>query len=249
MHHRLSPKEHRFSYKFFSFYLDLDEIDQLARQIFLLSRNKFNLYAFYDRDHLQVEGHAIKENILSYLKGNGIDLKGGRVMLLTYLRTLGYVFNPVSFYFCFDVKGQPVCVVPEIGNTFGELKPFFIGPEDLSGNKFKDSQNKYYYISPFMKLDDTLDLKLTIPGERLNICIDTSRNGKKVILTTMMGKKTELTNRSLLWLTCKFPFITLKVITLIHWHALLLWLKKMPYEEKTNNPHLQKEIYHAPNKH
>lgn len=248
MHHRLVPKEHKFKYRFFSFYLDLDEIDELSKKIFILSRNKFNVYSFYDSDHWGSQQSSIKENILLYLKGKGIDLNGGRIMVLTYLRTFGYVFNPVSLYYCFDNANNPLCVVPEIGNTFGELKPFFVGKEDLDGNKFKDSQTKFYYISPFTKLDDTLDFKLTIPSDRLNICIDTSRNSQKILLTSMIGDKKELTNRNLLWMSFKFPLITLKVIVLIHWHALLLWLKKIPYEEKTSNPHYQKEVFRAWNK-
>jgi DUF1365 family protein len=245
MHHRLTPKEHKFSYKFFSFYLDLDEIDQLTKNIHFLSRNRFNVYAFFDQDHIEKGGKSIKENILVYLNEQGIDLKGGRIMVLTYLRTFGYVFNPVTFYYCFDKENNPVCVIPEIGNTFGELKPFLICKDHLKDNTFRERQDKFYYISPFSKLDDQLDFKLTIPNDRCNICIDTSRNGKKQILTTMMGNRQELTNSNLFWLTLKFPFITLKVITLIHWHAFLLWIKKIPYEEKTNNTHLQKGVYRA----
>lgn len=248
MHHRLSPKEHRFSYKFFSFYLDLDEINGLTKRILFLSRNKFNLYSFFDRDHIEKDGHPVKESVLSYLNEKGINLAGGRIMLLTYLRTFGYVFNPVSFYFCFDKNDRPVCVIPEIGNTFGELKPFLIRRDQLNGRKFKDSQDKFYYISPFARLDDQLDFKLTIPGEKLNICIDTSRRGKKLILTTMLGHQEPLSNRTLGWLTLKFPLVTLKVISLIHWHAFLLWMKKIPYEEKTSNIHLQKEVQRVWNK-
>jgi DUF1365 family protein len=248
MHHRLVPKEHRFSYKFFSFYLDLDEIDELTSKIPFLSHNQVNAYSLYDIDHLVKGQHSIKDNILSYLQGRGINLQGGRIMLLTYLRTFGYVFNPVSLYYCFDKDNNPLCVVPEIGNTFGELKLFFIGTEGFSGNKFKDRQDKFYYISPFTKLDDTLDFRLTVPDNRVNIGIDTSKNGEKIILTTMIGEKKELTNGNLLWLTIKFPFVTLKVIALIHWHAFMLWLKRIPHEEKTSNPHLQKEVRRAWNK-
>lgn len=245
MHHRLAPKEHRFSYNFFSFYLDLDEIDEIARKILLVSRNKINIYSFYDNDYLIKKQHSIKESILSYLKDQGINLDGGRIMLLTYLRTVGYIFNPVSLYYCFDKDNKPICVIPAIGNTFGELKLFFIGTANLVGNRFKDQQEKFYYISPFTQLDDTLDFRLTVPDDRLNICIDTSKNEEKIILTSMIGEKKELTNGNLLWMTIKFPFITLKVIALIHWHALMLWFKKVPHEEKTNNPHMQKEVRRA----
>jgi DUF1365 family protein len=243
MHHRLSPREHRFEYKFFSFYLDLDEIDSLAQNIWMISRNRWNVYSLYDKDHIDKGMPTIKENLLAYLKEQGINVPISKVMLLTNLRMLGYVFNPVSFYFCFDASSQPVCVIPEIGNTFGEIKPFLIDADHRSGNTFKDQHVKHYYISPFTKLDDHLDFRLTIPDEQLNLGINTTKNKTPVIVTTMKGKRSALTNKNLLWLSLKFPFVTLKVIALIHWHALLLWRKKIPYEEKDRNMHLQRGLY------
>lgn len=242
-HRRLVPVGHAFSYKFFSFYLDLDEIDTIVAHHPLMSRNRFNVYSFYDRDHMNSGAASVKENVLRYLQSCGVDIPGGRIMLLTYLRFFGYVFNPVSFYFCFDRQSQPVCVVPEIGNTFGEIKPFLVNAQ--KDGRFVDTQNKFFYISPFNKLDDQLDYKLAIPSEHLNIHIDTSRDGQKVMLAAVSGVRRELTPGNLAWLTMKFPFVTLKVISLIHWHAGLLWLKKVPYEEKFSNPHLQKEVLRA----
>lgn len=243
MHHRLIPREHRFSYRFFSFYLDLDEIDMIARQVFGISRNRFNAYAFYDKDHLELSGGTVKDNVLLYLKQNGIDLTGGRIMLLTNLRTFGYIFNPVAFYYCFDQSGRPVCVVPQIGNTFGELKAFLLRDDNFEKGRFKDRQDKFYYISPFTRLDDQLDFRIGIPDDQLRVGIDTSAQGKKIIVTTLTGDRKDLNSSNLCLMTLKFPFVTLKVITLIHWHALLLWLKKIPYQEKTQNMHLQKEVH------
>lgn len=232
-HRRLKPVEHAFAYKFFSFYIDLDELDALAKMP-LIGRNRPNFYAFYDSDHMDIK---------AYLKANGIDLQGGRTMLLTYLRVCGYVFNPVSFYFCFNAAGEPVCVVPEIGNTFGEIKPFLV--DTLNNGAFEDTQDKFYYISPFMKLDDQLDYRITIPSDRLDIRIDTSRDGEKLMLAAVSGRRMELNTWNLFKLSCQFPLVTLKVITLIHWHAFLLWLKRVPFEAKENNPHLQKEVLRA----
>ncbi len=245
MHKRLVPKEHAFSYQFFSFYIDLDEIDALTVKNPLISHNRFNVYSLYDKDHLHTGSSSIKENVRAFLKTKGIELGQGRVMLLTNLRTLGYVFNPVSFYFCFDQNDQPLCVIPEIGNTFRELKAFFLNNDCLKSGRFEDRQDKFYYISPFCKLDDQLDFKLGIPDEQLSIFIDTSKNNQKIIITSMLGSQEALTFKNLLIMTLKFPLVTLKVIALIHWHAFLLWIKKIPFEEKTANPHLQKEVVRA----
>ena len=243
MHHRLTPKEHKFNYRFFTFYLDLDEIDQLTQKNIIFSRNRFNLFSFYDKDHIEIGQKNTKENISRYLLDNGIDIKKGRIMLLGYLRIFGYVFNPVSFFFCFDEHDQPICVVCEIGNTFGELKPFLIKNDKLSRSKFKDEQVKHYYISPFMKLDDRLEFKLEVPSEKLNIKINTKRKNGRVLLTSMEGSKKPLNAWTMLKYALLIPFETLKVIVLIHWHALILFLKKIPYEQKESNQQLQKGVY------
>lgn len=245
MHHRLIPCEHRFEYKFFSFYVDLDELDAIVAHSRWVSRNRFNVYAFHDRDHVTRGGLTLKESVEAYLADRRVDIQGGRVMLLTFFRTWGYVFNPVSFYFCFDRNQRPVGVIPEVGNTFGELKLFYIDGHHGQGDEFHQSVDKFYYVSPFTRLNDQFDFCLSIPGEKLNIQVDTSRQGRKVILTEMTGQRQEWTDQNLLRLTWRFPWVTLKVITLIHWHALRLWLKRVPFEFKTANPHHQKEVYRA----
>ncbi|MBF0504753.1 MAG: DUF1365 domain-containing protein [Candidatus Omnitrophica bacterium] len=242
-HCRIRPKRNQFRNKIFMFYLDLDEIDALVKTNYLLSRNRANVYNFRDEDHFEINGKTIKEKVLTYLSGQGVDLEGGRIMLLTNLRTFGYIFNPVSFYFCFDRQGAPRCVVVEIGNTFGEIKPFFIGREALDNGQFVSQQKKYYYISPFIALDVPMDFRLKVPNENLDIKIDDSDTQGKFLFTVMSGQARKITNGNLLWCTIKYPLITLKVIFLIHWHALLLWLKKVPYHEKTSNSDLQKGVY------
>lgn len=245
MHCRIKPRRHRFNHRIFMFYLDLDELDAVAGSLKLLSRNRWNMFSFYDRDHLELGKRTVKENILQYLHTHKIDDKIGRIMLLTNLRTMGYIFNPVAFYFCFDKKGKPLCVVPEIGNTFGEIKPFYIGPEDLSGEIFESLQTKHYYISPFVELDIPMDFRLTVPGEKLNMKIDDVKDGEKFLYTTMSGPRRELSDSNLWLYAWRFPFVTLKVIFLIHVHALILYLKKIPYHAKEANGHLQKGVYRA----
>ena len=113
MHHRLAPKEHHFRYRIFMLALDLDELDAVAARIPFLSRNRRNLYEFRDRDHLTLPGfeHAtLKENLVEYLAQNGIRFPAdGRITLVTLPRVFGYIFNPVSFYFCADAAGAPLC--------------------------------------------------------------------------------------------------------------------------------------------
>jgi DUF1365 family protein len=247
MHCRIRPVRHQFMHKIFMFYFNLDEMDALTQRLFLLSHNRANVYSFRDDDHFKRDGLGIKEKVLAFLKEKGLQLDGGTIMLLTNVRTFGYLFNPVSFYFCFDLQGNPVCVVPEIGNTFKEIKPFFIGPKDMREGQFVSQQKKYFYISPFVKLDMPMDFQLSVPDQTLNIKIDDFDEQGKFLYTVMSGKSKALTNSQLFWMTLKYPLVTLKVIVLIHWHALMLWFKKVPFEEKTSNLDLQKEVYRGTN--
>jgi DUF1365 family protein len=164
-------------------------------------------------------------------------------MLLTNLNVLGYNFNPVSFYYCFDESSQPLCVVAEIGNTFGEIKPFLLNKNNLSKNIFHLNTTKYFYVSPFIDHDTNFDFNLAIPDQKLNIRIDDHKNEKRFFISTLTGTKNKLTNFNLIWYSIRFPFITLKIITLIHWNALLLWMKKIPYHKKEEDPELQKDVF------
>lgn len=249
MHNRIEPKKHKFHYNVFMFYIDLDEIDLLTQKFFLLSRNKFNFFGFRDAEHLQLpmdapdKSKSTKEHILNYLGQNGITEPIHKIMLLTNLNVLGYNFNPVSFYYCYDKKNEPVCAVAEIGNTFGEIKPYILSKKDLADGKFHLNTTKYFYVSPFIDHDANFDFNLGLPDDKLNIRIDDHKEGKRFFISTLTGTRKSLTNSRLLLYSLRFPFITLKIITLIHWNALLLWMKKLPYHRKEENQDLQRDVY------
>lgn len=252
MHHRLAPKEHSFWYDVFMFYLDLDEIDRLSKKLKWMSRNHFNLFNFRDKDHLQLPREKpdttknIRQHITDYLKQNDVDIGNGRIMVLTNLCTLGYQFNPVSFYFCYNEQNDPVCSVVEVCNTFLEMKPYFLGAATKTGDNFRLNTDKYFYVSPFIDMDTVFDFNLDIPGEKLNIKIDDyDKEGKRFFISTLNGKRVALTDARLLQYFFSFPLITLKVITLIHWQALKLFLKKLPFHKKNDNADLQREVFRA----
>lgn len=242
MHHRLEPLRNRFVYRIFQLCLDLDEAEMLHRSLRWFSYNRGNLFSFRDRDHMQFGKGSAKENVLEFLRRNGIDLTGGKVLLVTNVRMLGYVFNPVSFYYCYDAAGNPVCAVPEVGNTFGEQKPYLLRSEDRNERGFRKMMPKLFYVSPFIDLDTSFDFDLGLPGERLYVTINDHQNGKKFFLSSVTGEKKELTDGRLLWYLVRFPFITLQVITLIHWQALKLYLRRLPFRRKHEQPELQQEI-------
>jgi hypothetical protein len=242
MHHRLRPLRNRFVYSVYLFYLDLEELDDLPRRLRLFSRNRFNLYSFRDADHLRITAGDLRTNLVEYLRRNGVTDEVGRIMLLTNVRVLGYVFNPVSFYFCFDRAGQPLCAVPEVGNTFGEQKAYFMGSDTRTENGFRRQMLKMFYVSPFVDLDTTFDFHLRIPGERLQVQVDDLQDGERFFLSALTGVRKPLTDRALLYDFLRIPFITVKVIWLIHWQAMKLWLRKLPFRRKAEHPELQQDI-------
>ena len=249
MHHRLSPKKHSFWYQIFMFYIDLDEVATLTKQLRWFSYNRFNLFNLRDKDHLQLPGESsaqktIKQHLTDYLDMHGVTITDGKIMLLTNLSVLGYNFNPVSFYFCFDRNGNPLCAVAEISNTYREMKMFFFAKNELQGNSFKQRKQKFFYVSPFIDLDTSFDFNLQIPNEQLDIKIDDyDKDGELFFLSTLKGQKKQLTNRNMLRYFFTIPLVPLQVMVLIHWQAFKLWVKKIKYHPKAANRDLQKDVY------
>lgn len=257
MHARFAPKAHRFDYRIFLFAIDLDEVEALDRNLRLFSRNRRNLYSFRDGDFLPTHeprhnppgrlagacGVTLKERVVTHLGAQGIDLAGGRVMLVTLPRVLGYLFNPVSFYFCFDRTGAPVAALAEVTNTFKEMKPYFLGPATRCDGAFVLRIPKHFYVSPFSDVDVAFDFTLRVPGDRLAVRIDDYIGAERTLTSTLAGPRQPLTDARLAWFTLKYPLLTLRIIGLIHWHAFRLWLKNVPWFAKSARGADQRELY------
>jgi DUF1365 family protein len=262
LHQRFTPKAHRFVYRIFMFAFDLDEIAALPKRLALFSNQRRNVYNFCERDFLPTteiihqptpRGPApapsagLKDRVIAHLAAHGIDLAGGRVMLITLPRVFGYQFNPVSFYFCYDQQGRPVASMAEVSNTFKEMKPFVLGPATSATTAnaavFSRRTPKYFYVSPFSDLDVAFDFTLHTPGDKLAIQIDDYAAGERTLTSVLTGSRTSLTNGRLAWFTFKYPFITLRVMALIHWQALQLYLKRVPWFAKSARPEAQRDLY------
>lgn len=239
------------------FLLDLDELAALDKSSPLFANEKFALFSFKQEDHLKGYGEnaqggkpTLKERLRLYVEcelGERFDFD--RVLLLTYPRVLGYVFNPVSFYFLY--RAEKLCkVLIEVSNTFGEMK-IFSTPTISQTAKFEEPSNvfalrapKKFYVSPYGRLQDYFDFKVKEPGAVLDIAIDTVSDARfeKVMLSKLSGRKLDFRTSSLLTLFLSYPFVTLKVIAMIHFQALLLFLKKVPFFEKDQDLHLQTDV-------
>ncbi|WP_040508542.1 DUF1365 domain-containing protein [Leptospira wolffii] len=244
MHDRKSPKRNTFRYGIFTFLLDLNEIESFGERFRLLGNNKFRMFSFLDRDHMDFGKSGIRENFLEYLRTQGVKEKVEKVTLITNLRLFGYVFNPVSFYFAEGEGGVPLCAVAEVGNTFGEMKLYFLGGDTLTEKGFRKKEAKFFYVSPFIGLDSEFDFYLNPPSDGgLHMRIDALENGQTILVTTYTGKMRELTDWGLVWMFIKYPFVTWKVIGLIHWQAFRLYLKKLPFLRKTDGEDQQRGVH------
>ncbi|MEI8312938.1 MAG: DUF1365 domain-containing protein [Verrucomicrobiota bacterium] len=242
MHRRILPKNHEFAYRIFLFLLDLDELAELENKIPVFSFDGPNLYSLRSADYFQYQSGAIRENLMIFLRSEGFEKAPAGVRLLTLPRLLGYTFNPISIFFCYDESGLPMTSVVQVGNTFGELKPYLV---PLEGGRFHVRVRKNFYVSPFSDLDLAFDFRIDIPGDRLRVLIDDYSGDDKTLLSALSGTRRELTLGSLLFLTLKYPLVTLKIIALIHWEALRLWLKGIPHRLKESDPHLQTGVFRA----
>lgn len=244
-HRRLAPKRHEFLYRVFYFLLDLDELGELDRTLRLFRVNRPGLYSFRDADHISHGYGTARENLLGYLREQGVVTPVGRILLLTLPRVLGHVFNPISVFFCMDVQGRPLAAVAEVGNTFGEWKPYLV-PMTSDGS-FHLRTVKHFYVSPFSDLDLEFDFRLDFPGERLRLRIDDYRGAEKELVSSLSGTRTPLSDATLSRLSLKYPLLTMKVILGIHWEAFRIWLKGVSARRKESQPELQRGI-HRPHK-
>jgi len=248
MHRRLLPKRYDLRHALVMFYLDLDELDELSARLRLFSRNRANLYAFRDADHLpgcSPLGAPLRARIEQYLAAAGLRLPPrGRVRLLTLPRIAGYVFNPISVYFCFDADGaRPLYAIAEVGNTFGEHKLYLLPqPSGRHERQFRLRVPKHYYVSPFSSLTLQFDFRLRVPRASLELRVDDYDGDERVLISGLWGRRQPLSDARLAWYALKYPLLTLKVIALIHWHALRLWLHGVPWHRKADSPQLQRQV-------
>ena len=227
MHKRLRPFRHRLDYRVFSLYLNLDELPPLSRRLRLFSHNRWNLFGFMDRDHGPQDGTALRPWLEDCLAKAGIDLEGGVVRLLCFPRLFGYVFNPLTIWFCYHRSGRLAAVLYEVRNTFGEKHGYLIpaDPARPAGAPILQSCDKGFYVSPFIGMAATYHFRLAEPDERLAVLIRQWTPEGELLIASQTGRRQPLDDAMLVRAFFAYPLMTLKVIGAIHWQALKLWRK------------------------
>jgi DUF1365 family protein len=224
MHRRIKPRQHLLRYRVFWMLLDLDEMPKLSRGLRLFSRNRFNLFSFHDRDHGDGRTVPLRAYVERELALRDVDFHGGRIELLCMPRILGYVFNPISIYFCYRRDNSLAALLYEVRNTFGEKHSYLI---PVSGNSGVVRQNcaKEFYVSPFMDMELTYEFRVAFPGKRVSVVIGCSDARGQMLVASLAGRRHALTDRKLAAIFLSHPLLTLKVMGAIHWEAVKLLIK------------------------
>jgi DUF1365 family protein len=227
MHARLKPMGHRFSYRVMSLLIDLDRLADADRLSPLFGVNRAALYAFHEADHGRRDGSSLRAYAQRCAVERGIDLTGGRVLLLCYPRLLGYTFNPLSVYFCYRADGELALLIYEVRNTLGDSHPYVrpVLSGEISAAGVRQQQDKLFYVSPFIGIAMRYHFRVLPPGERVQLRILETDGEGPLLAATFNGSRRALNTRELLRAFLGLPLVTLKIVAAIHWEALRLWLK------------------------
>jgi len=227
MHERLSPQRHGFGYRLYMYRLVLDELPALAGRLRLLGINRRGLSAFFEADHLAAAPGTLRQRVEARLREHGFTRTIGAIELVTHCRVFGYVFNPVSFFFCYGQDDSLAAVIAEVNSTFGESHAYVLTPltEMVTAKKV-------FHVSPFMTLDGTYRFAFDISPAHLDVRIDLYRQGLPVFVSRLSLDRRPLTDRGLALALVRYPLVTLAVIGRIHWQALRLWWKGATYYPK-----------------
>lgn len=229
-HRRLRPKVHALRYRIFQIYLDLDEAPQLSRTRRLFGFDRAALLSLHQKDHGDGSATPLKTQMERRVAAEGLAV-GGPVRMLCLPRVLGFVFNPISLYFCHDASGALSAIVYEVNNTFGD-RHCYVLPADAAARIRVQATRKALHVSPFMDMDHDYHFAVEEPGEGFTLRIQV-RRGEEVWLTTgFSGRRAEFTDRELLGAWLSHPLVTLKVVAAIHWEALKIWRKGIGYRPR-----------------
>ncbi len=235
LHVRLRPAQHKLSYGVFFLRLPLSKLDGLANT--WLSLNRFNLLSFYTADYGPRDGSSLEAWMRKLLLAQGITTADGEIVLQTVPRMLGYVFNPISIWYCFDREGGLRAALAEVNNTFGERHNYLLAHADQRPIQPGDrlTAQKLFHVSPFCEVKGHYRFRFEQTAERAFAQIDyhdSAGEDDKLLITTWSGTPAELTGRTALAAFFGYPLMTFGVIARIHWHALLLWRKRVPWFSK-----------------
>jgi hypothetical protein len=213
-HARRTPLRNAFRYRTYQWLVDLDALPR--------PRGPLRWLAGFDaRDHLGNPDRTIRANVDEFLRARGIDLAGGRVLMLAHARVLGYVFNPLSVFWCHHADGTLACVIAEVHNTYGQRHAYLVHTDERGQAR----TDKEFYVSPFHPVDGWYQMSLPLPGERLALSIVLHRENGYRFTASVQGSGAPATGPRLLRVTVRHPWSTLMVSAQIRWQGIKLYMR------------------------
>ena len=231
IHKRFKPKVHYFKYKVFSLLIDLSELEILDKKVKLFSFNKFNLISFHEKDHGERDGSPLKLWVKKNLEKNNIQHKDIKIKILCYPRIFGFVFNPLSVFYIYNLEDKLISILYEVKNTFGEQHTY-IFKVIKDSNLIQNNCSKKFHVSPFIEMDCVYFFRLLKPNNKISVIIDLNDREGKILYASQDGIKSDLNNKNLIKSYFKHPLMTFKIILAIHFEAFKLWTKGIKFIKK-----------------
>lgn len=234
-HERHMPFNHKFTYNVFSVFVNIDDLPKLNSTLKYFSFNRWNVLSLYNKDHAKRDGSDIRPWIEQAGYEKGIDLKNTQIFMLGFPRLWGFVFNPITILFCYDVDNSLKAILYEVKNTFGQQHGYLEAITD-DEKIIKQEAQKVFHVSPFIQMDCTYKFRLKAPDTKLDVAIHQFQPDGKILTANWNGDQKPLTDAQILKAVLTHPLMTFKVVAGIHWEALKLWIKGAKYIPKQPLP-------------
>jgi DUF1365 family protein len=231
IHKRFKPKVHYFKYKVFSLLIDLSELEILDKKVNFFSYNKFNLISFYEKDHGDRDGSSLTSWVKKNLEKNNIQAKDIKIKILCYPRIFGFVFNPLSVFYIYNLQDQLISILYEVKNTFGEQHTY-IFKVTKDANLVQNNCSKKFHVSPFIEMNCNYFFRLLKPGNKISVIIDQYDNEDQILYASQDGTRSDFNTQHLIKSYLKHPIMTFKIILAIHFEAFKLWAKGIKFIKK-----------------
>lgn len=236
VHKRLRPKPHALAYGVFSLLLDLDRLTETDAASRLFSVNRFNLLAYFDRDHGPGDGTALSSHARDLFARAGIDTTASRILLLAYPRVLGYVFNPLSVVYAVAADDTLQGLIYEVNNTWGERRSYVVAAGAVHGRVYAQAARKDLHVSPFAAATGRYGFRVIAPGDDILVGVLLSDDDGALLRTHFKAVAEPWSDRKLAGLLLRYPLLTLKIIGAIHIEAFRLWWKGVPLTAGASRP-------------